>query len=414
MTRTERTYYVVFGFYSLSQWFLAPMYALFLLSRGLDILEMNMVLATYLIVVCLLEVPTGALADIAGRKLSFLLSCAIRVGAFTLYFFAHSFTDCLRAEFIDAVGSTLANGALDAWAVDGMRAEGATDRADYFFARAQMLARSAMIVGGVACGYIGEYDIRLPWLVAATVFALTGIIAALTMNEIRPVVPRRLATVPASLRRTVVQGFMTVRGTPVLLLLCGLSWLTAFAAIPAHMLWQPRMQALTGEGVWLMGWIWALINLASVLGSLLVMRVLSHVSRERLLSVTALWRGTMLAIAALAVHFWPALLGLLGIELGFAISEPLVQAWLNEHISAEQRATVLSVRAMFFTLGGGTGLVCIGLIARDVSIPVAWLTSAVLFVATVPGFVALGRLTKRALQPVKIGPVIPAVPPALG
>ena len=49
MTRTERTYYVVFGGYTLSQFFIAPVYPLFLLSRGLDLFQMNAVLAMYLI-----------------------------------------------------------------------------------------------------------------------------------------------------------------------------------------------------------------------------------------------------------------------------------------------------------------------------------------------------------------------------
>ncbi len=88
MTRTERTYYVVFSLYTVSAWFLAPMYSLFLLSRGLDLFQINVVLATYLISVFLFEVPTGAIADLAGRKVSFLLSCAVRMVAFTLYAFA--------------------------------------------------------------------------------------------------------------------------------------------------------------------------------------------------------------------------------------------------------------------------------------------------------------------------------------
>src|SRR5512139_2653390 len=98
MTRTERTYYVVFSLYTVSAWFLAPMYSLFLLSRGLDLFQINVVLATYLISVFLFEVPTGAVADLAGRKVSFLLSCAVRMVAFTLYAFAGNFAQCVTAE----------------------------------------------------------------------------------------------------------------------------------------------------------------------------------------------------------------------------------------------------------------------------------------------------------------------------
>src|SRR6266566_1701062 len=78
MTRTERIFYLLFGGYSLAQFFLAPVYPLFLLSRGLDLLQINLILAIYLITVFVFEVPTGALADTAGRRFCFVLGCATR------------------------------------------------------------------------------------------------------------------------------------------------------------------------------------------------------------------------------------------------------------------------------------------------------------------------------------------------
>src|SRR5204863_339168 len=83
-----------------------------LLSRGLDLFQTNAVLATYLITVFVFEVPTGAIADRFGRKRSFLAACVIRMVAYALYAFTRGFADCLVAEFIDAVGTTLASGAL--------------------------------------------------------------------------------------------------------------------------------------------------------------------------------------------------------------------------------------------------------------------------------------------------------------
>ena len=83
---------------------------------------------------------------------------------------------------------------------------------------------------------------------------------------------------------------------------------------------------------------------------------------------------------------------------------------MNEHIEAERRATVLSVRAMSFTLGGGTGLVCIGLIARDLGVQAAWLTSAAVVGATAVGFVLLARVGRRSVAEAK---PVTAVPPAV-
>src|SRR5512144_2378285 len=149
MTRTERTYYLITCLYRVAWSALGPTYALFLIDRGLDLLQVNLVLATYLITTCLFEVPTGAVADVFGRRASFLLSCLVRALAFGLYYFSDSFGEFLVAELVDAVGTTLATGAFDAWAVDGIRAEGDHRPVDRLFARAQMLAQAMAIVAGL-------------------------------------------------------------------------------------------------------------------------------------------------------------------------------------------------------------------------------------------------------------------------
>jgi MFS family permease len=389
MTRTEQTYYLVFGLYSLWAWFVAPIYPLFLASRGLDPLEINLVLATYLLVVCFFEVPTGVAADRLGRKASFVLSCLVRAIAFGLYAVADDFLDCAFAEVVDGVGTTLASGALDAWAIDGMRAEGETRPADRFFARAQVLMRGAMIAGGVVCAYLASVSFALPWWTAASGFAATAALAAWRMREAPP------ATAEAqrpSFAATMREGFAVVRGTPVLLLLCALTAATYFAAIPAHMLWQPRMVELSGEGVWIVGWLWVALNLAALFGSAGLPRLLERLRRERVLFAAALWRGALLMAAAAATTLFPALGGWLLQEVSYGASEPVLQSWTNEHVPADRRATVLSIRSMAGTLGGGAGLVAIGLVARDYGIPAAWTASAALFLLAAPAYLLLGRL----------------------
>src|SRR6266566_2894782 len=152
MTRTERIFYLLFGGYSLAQFFLAPVYPLFLLSRGLDLLQINLILAIYLITV------------------------------FVLYSRTRSFADCAVAEFIDAVGTTLVSGALEAWAVDGVQAEGDGHRMEGLFSRAAVIGRTFLMVGAVGCGYLAERDLRYPWIAAAAMFAVTGVAGAVLMH----------------------------------------------------------------------------------------------------------------------------------------------------------------------------------------------------------------------------------------
>ena len=115
-----RRYYAMWWGYAFAGGFLYGVYPLFLRSRGLDQFEINSVLACYFVVMFLTDVPTGVFADAMGRRRSFVLGCATRVAAFTVYFYAHHFLAFVIAESIDGIGTTLCNGAIDAWGVDAL------------------------------------------------------------------------------------------------------------------------------------------------------------------------------------------------------------------------------------------------------------------------------------------------------
>ena len=86
-------------------------------------------------------------------------------------------------------------------------------------------------------------------------------------------------------------------------------------------------------------------------------------------------------------------------EVALAAREPVMAAWMNEHVAPELRATMLSVKGMSFTLGGAVGLVCLGLVARGHGIAAAWLGSASIYLLLVPGSLLLGRIARREAAP---------------
>ena len=259
-----------------------------------------------------------------------------------------------------------------------------------------------MIGGGFVSTQLAAASFALPWWVAAAGFVATGVVAAWLMHE--PVASRPLAE-RATFLRTMREGIAAVRGVPVLQLVCLLTGASFFAAVPAHMLWQARMVELSGEGVRLIGWLWAAINLSAMAGSAILPRMLARVRRERVLCAAVAWRGFALAGAAYATSLAPALSGWLLQEVSFGVSEPVLQSWMNEHVSGDRRATILSIRSMVGTLGGGAGLVAIGFVARDHGAATAWAVCATLFALTAPAYLLLGRLAS-------VRPAATAVPSA--
>jgi MFS family permease len=388
MNRTERIYYLVLGLYHASWSFLGPVYPLFLIDRGLDLFEVNCVLATYFVAVLLFEVPTGAVADRFGRKASFVASCAIRGLAHALYWTSHSFPAFALAEFIDAIGTTLATGALDAWAVDGMYDEGRRSFESRLFANGHVIARAIMIVSGLAGGYLASIDIALPWVFAASGFLVSTAVAERWMRE-----PSRETPVPA--RRSVVtiirESVVVLRQDVVLQLLCGLTAATALAQMPAMVLWPPRIAEIAGREMPLMGWIWVLLNLVALLASAAVSRFGHTVRPGAAVALVTAVRGLGIGLGGLLAGVVPAVAGILVLEAGFGASDPILQARMSDGAKAEHRATVLSLRSVSFTFGAAMGLLSLGLAARSSGIAAVWLASAGVLLAAAPAFLRLDR-----------------------
>jgi len=392
MSRTERTYYLIVGSYNLSWAFVGAVYTIFLLDAGLDLFEINLVLATFFIASFLFEVPTGAVADLLGRKVSFVGSCIVRAGAFWLYFEADGLVDFLIAEAVDAVGQTLASGALDAWAVDGTGREKQPPGADRLLSRGYMVSHIAMLMSGLAGGYLGQQNLRIPWIAGTISFVVTGIIAIVWMRE--RWVPAEISGPPVRgglVGHQVSRGLATVRSAPILRVLFTITAAAGFAQMPVLHYWPPYIQAVSGKGAWLLGWVWAFLIVLSIIASWLVPRLVARWGRGRVAAGAALLRGTSVLLAATAGRFAPGLGGLAGHSVGMSIGIPVVDAWVNDHVAERERATVLSISSMAFMFGGASGLIVLGLVARAGGIGVAWICSAVIYCGCALAYAAIVR-----------------------
>jgi len=91
---------------------------LLLQSRGLDLMQASLLFGINAITVVLLEVPTGSLADIVGRKRVTIWAALLMIVGFSLFLTAFSFPLLLLGGVTYGASRALASGALDAWFVD--------------------------------------------------------------------------------------------------------------------------------------------------------------------------------------------------------------------------------------------------------------------------------------------------------
>src|SRR5208337_1836790 len=226
--------------YSFAGGFLFGVYPIFLRSRGLNQFQINSVLATYFVVLFLTDVPTGAFADLLGRRRSFLL-----------YFLAHHYYVFLIAESIDGIGTTFGNGAIDAWGVDALDDAGYDGLKDRLFSRISQLTTIGFMGSAMIGAYVADIDIAWPWLLGAAGYLVSGAVGAFLMHDERPrATTVRIAAIPRQVAANVGDGIRAGLGAHTVLMLSVAGAVTFAAWAPYWIEWPIMFNESLKVGVW--------------------------------------------------------------------------------------------------------------------------------------------------------------------
>src|SRR5258708_17144 len=89
--RSVRLYTILQAVFTMGAFITSGTYVTFLQEKGMSLLQVNTVNSAYFLVLFICEIPTGAFADIFGRKQSFLVACVLRGFASVIYGMSQSF-----------------------------------------------------------------------------------------------------------------------------------------------------------------------------------------------------------------------------------------------------------------------------------------------------------------------------------
>ncbi|MDP3770078.1 MAG: MFS transporter [bacterium] len=361
--------------------FISAIYAMFLISRGLDLFEVSLVNFSFFTVLFIMEIPTGVFADSFGRKLSFILSCfLIGIGMF-VYGQAHALGGFILAEVICAVGHTFLSGAFQAWFVDTLKYHGYTGTLDRVFSQEQSVANCAGILGAIAGAFLADWGSALPWIAGGGIWMMTGIAAIFLIKE-EYFVHRRFSVndcfAPLKRLPRLARNF-GIRNSAVrfILLMGGFQIIVVQAP---NMQWQPFFQPFLGSKT-SFGFLFAAIYVSLLVGSYLAPRFLKICgSEKRALLASQIVIGIGMMISAAVGIFSFALAMFLVHEVMRGLFRPIKDAYLNDHIPSQERATLISLEATILHFGGMIGLLATGFAAQQTSIATTWIISALFLI----------------------------------
>ena len=368
-------------------------YVLFLFEKGMDLLQINLINACYMIVVVLAEMPTGSFADSFGRHRSFSLSFFLMALSTLIYFVSGSFMLFVLAEVVAALGHTFFSGSIEAWLVDSLKARGEEYRQAEIF-RHETAFHSFGIIAGVMFGsYLGKFDLAWPWLASTIVMFIVGCLSLFIKENY---VTKRQSLRENGLGKQLTEAFQSgLRNSDLLFIMLFGACLT-FAIQALNMQWSLLFQNEYGFSTPQLGLLFVGISLSVIFGA-----QFSKVVGQRLGEKTAIILpqiGTALAIiiaAQVSLGFLVVSFFLVH-EFGRGIIKPLQQNFINKRLASKNRATLLSLDSMFSQSGAILGLVASGFIAKMFSIRTAWIFSGLFLLLGISLFAISIRLKKHS------------------
>jgi MFS family permease len=399
-TTIKRTYYLLLLGNTLAASLIWGINTIFLLDAGLTNLEAFAANAFFTAGMVLFEIPTGIVADMWGRRVSFLLGTLTLAASTALYVLLWRieapFWQWAVVSVLLGLGFTFFSGATEAWLVDALNATGYDGSLEAVFGRGQVLTGIGMLGGSVGGGYLAQLtNLGAPFVLRAVILLLMFGVALVLMRDIG-FTPARDGGMLRQIRTITSDSVRYGWRVPVVRYLMLAGVFTGGVGIYVFYALQPYLLELYGnrEAYGIAGLVAAIVAGAQIAGGTLAPRIRGLFARRS----SALLTAEVVATAAIVLiglirHFWVVIALIVMWGLVTASARPIRQAFLNGLIPSRQRATILSFDSLMASGGGVAAQPLLGRAADLWGYPASYLFSGALCALAVP-FVALARKEK--------------------
>ena len=328
-----------------SKWFMLfmPIIVLFYQDNGLKMQDIFVLQAIYSIVIVILEIPSGYLADVLGRKTTLIIGTILGFCGFVIYSLSYYFWGFLSAEVTMGVGTSLVSGADSAMLYDTLKAGNQKEKYLKFEGKMVSIGNAAEAVAGILGGLLAEISLRTPFY-AQTVVAFIGIPAALMLIE--PIREEKIKKMHFKDILLIVR--YSLHENP------HLKWNIVYSSVigasTLTMAWfvQPYFKYVDLE-LSLFGVFWTLLNLSVAITSFVAYKVEYRLGQVKMvIFITLLLPLFYFILSQIDIIWGIAVLFLFYLMRGLAT--PVLKDYINRLTESSTRATVLSVRNFMIRL----------------------------------------------------------------
>ncbi|MGB4439535.1 MAG: MFS transporter [Sedimentibacter sp.] len=370
---------------------LIPVLSLLLIEKGASLSNLSIILGLYALTVVLLELPTGIMADIFGRKKTFCMSLIISAISFLVILFGRGFQILCIGMMLYGFNRALASGSFDALFIDYYIDTFGKEKLHNITTRLSVLEALGLSAGAISGGFFPKIAANIPFIGIYDLNVIIRIILTLIVAVLSFIYISETKTIEKHERITIKQhvknsSSFVMQNTTVLCIFISV-FSTGFFLSSLETYWQPHFitllpnKSMTG----LLGLMAFLYLAAAMIGSISSNNIIKKFkfNTKKMYLIFRLLLALSLIFTALQTKI-PSFISLYAsIYLFFGMSNVPEGAILNGEIPNEIRASVLSVNSLILQVGGLSGSLLYSIIINYISIPHIWMIAACVVLVTV-------------------------------
>ena len=338
MTNIRSNLWKIYVYKLLSEfWVIVPILIPYYESNNLNKTQIFTIQAAYALSILIMEIPSGYLADIIGRRKTLILGALFMPIGLGVYVFTHSFTSFIIAEFILAIGNSMRSGCDSALVYDTLIQLKKEAEYKKFEGRSFYYARLGTSLSSILGGLLALLSLKLPFFANMATGMLLFPLALTLIEPDR----KKLETVNPfkDILRISRHCFAHSKLRPLMLYMA-LIRSTGITGIWAYFLYYESI----GIGIAYFGVIFAAYQLFSALGSRQAHVIETKIGQKASMYFFLLMAPTFILVGSFKTPLLLPMIFLNAFLLGSAF--PLIFDAMNRLIGSEVRATALSIANM--------------------------------------------------------------------
>ncbi|TWH80762.1 MFS transporter [Sedimentibacter saalensis] len=370
---------------SLSTGLLVPVLSLLLIDKGASLSNISIIMGIYSLTVVVLELPTGILADVIGRKKIFCLSLIVALFGYSVILIGQGMIFLCIGIIFYGTSRALSSGSFDALFIDSYIETFGKDKLHKITVRLSVLDSLGLSLGALTGGVlpkfsqslivdIGTFDLNLVAEILLIIIVLLLSVVFISENS-KSDIKKNI-----SLKNHIKDSSLIVIKNRTIKCIFISAFATGFFLLTIETYWQPHFTSLLPDNsmYWLLGIISFLYFASSIFGSIISEKIIERYNLDfkKMYLILRTMLVSSLIVAALQLNAYSFIVFYTLIYLFLGMSNIPENVILNSEIPGNIRASVLSVNSLVLQMGGLTGSLINSFIINYISIPVLWMIAA--------------------------------------